>query len=296
MYYHEKYATLKSRTSASCKTLAAIYNDTTNMSNDDIPELKIGLQLDGVVRPTLTALKECSQSVMFGLKSSNQITSLTDTFSQDEQFFKQQFGEPDTFDIQKLKYQEWLLTKGLDEIIQGINLTLVEAYRYVTIWKEWLGGKTERKLTTFEKIQRDFNELRKKSARLPQPNLLDKIKPHLTDTLLYENHIQSLNKARICLVHRKGTVTLEDTNTTTDSLKIKWMRYYLYFDYTDGEVEVSPNCITKGPVSIKLRFKEEEKEFKLNETISFSLKELQEFMTTCYLFSIDLVSKLPIIK
>lgn len=264
-------------------------------TNDKKPEIKITISQDGVITPALTAIKECSQSILFGLKSIDQITKLPDFQSQDEKYLKQQFGEPDPFDIQKNKYKSWLLTKGFEELIEGIKLTLVEAFRYVSIYNMF-GGNTEKIETTLEKINKDFDELREHSGKQSLPALFEKIRPYITSQLLYENHIKTLNKARNCLVHRKGKVTPEDTNTKNNTLKINWIRYFIFFDYKDGEVEFIPGHITKESVEIKIRIKEEEKEFNLNETISFTFEELQEFMTTCHQFLIDLASKLPIIK
>ena len=44
---------------------------------NDKPEIKVTINPDGVIAPALASLKECSQSVLFGLKSSDQITKIT---------------------------------------------------------------------------------------------------------------------------------------------------------------------------------------------------------------------------
>jgi hypothetical protein len=261
---------------------------------DNKPEIKVTLNQSGVIAPGLQAIKDCSQSVLFGLKSSDQITKLPESFSEEEKYLKQQFGEPDSFSIQKQKYKNWLISKGFEELINGLAITLVEAYRYVSIY-EMFQGTTEKIETTMEEINKKFDDLREQSARQSLPALFDKIRPLLTAPLSYESHIKTLNKARSCLVHRKGKISPEDMNTQS-TLLIRWFRYYLFFDYKDGEVEVVPGHVTKESVSIKMRLKEEVKEFKYGETITFSFKELQELMTTCHLFLIDLASKLPIIK
>lgn len=261
---------------------------------ENIPEIKISLNQAGVIAPGIQAINECSQSVIFGLKSSDQISKIPDTPSSDEKYVRQYFGKPDPFDIQKLKYVNWLISKGFEEIINGLLLTLVEAYRYVSIY-EMFSGSTEKIKTTLEEINKKFDELRAQSARQSLPALLDKVRKHLTAPLTYENQIKTLNKARSCLVHRKGKISPEDMNTQT-SLRVRWTRFFIFFDYKDGEVEVVPGHVTKEEVSIKMRLKEEIREFKYGEDIIFTHKELQEIMTTCHLFLDDLASKLPIIK
>ncbi len=254
--------------------------------------LQILLQPDGVVAPMLNALKECSQSVLFGLKSIDQITTLPETLIEEDYFGRQEFGEADNFDIQKGKYKSWLVSKGFEEIIGGVKYSLIEAYKFVSIVK-WSGGKTVN--TTIEKINSDFDDIRRNASKQSLPGLLEKVETHLTAPLAYETHIVSLNKMRNCLVHRKGVVSIEDVNTTNNTLQVKWMRHFLFVDTKDGEVELVKNFqnITGTDVSIKHKIKEDEKEFKLNEIINVSFKEFQEFMTTCYLFAYDVAEKLP---
>jgi len=258
------------------------------------PEIKVTLNQDGVIEPALKAIKECSQSVLFGLKSIDQISKLPESYSGDDKYLKQQFGEPDPFIVQKDKYVNWIIGKGFEELVNGLAMTLVEAYRYVSIY-EMFKGTTAKVVTTLEEINTKFDALREHSARQSFPALLDKIRPFLTAPLIYEGHIKTLNKARICLVHRKGKVSPEDMNTQS-TLLIKWVKYFLFFDYSDGEVEVTPGHITKESVSIKMRIKEEIKEYRNGETIIITHKEFQEFITTCHLFITDLASKLPVIK
>jgi len=261
---------------------------------EEKPTLQIVLQPDGVVAPILIALKECSQTVLFGLKSIDQMTSLPESIVEEDVFARLEFGEQDPFDIQKSAYKNWLISKGFEELMEGVKHSLIEAYKFVSII-ELCGGKSEAFNTTYEKINSDFEELRKNASKQSLPGLLSKVKSHLKDSLTYETHITSLNKTRNCLVHRKGIVTPEDVNTTNDTLQIKWARNFIFADTKDGEVEIYKGYqnATDDSVEIKLGIKEAQKEFNQGENIVFSYKEINEFMTTCHLFVLDVANKLP---
>lgn len=259
----------------------------------DTPEVKITLQPDGVVAPTIHSLKECSESVLFGLKSIDQITSLPDILTEEDTFFQQQFGQPESFETQKLKYKEWLILKGFEELIEGVKLSLVEAFRFVTIWEEWFGGKGKSTTLTLEKIQQDYDELKKTSSKQHLPGLLHKVKQHLTMPLKYEDCLISLNKARACLVHRKGVVSTEDTNSLDDTLTVKWIKYSVFYDSQNGRVELEKNQRTIENVAIKITTMEIEKKFKQGEKVSFTYTEFNQLLTTFHHFAMDLASKLP---
>jgi hypothetical protein len=260
--------------------------------SDKTPEVKITLQPDGVVAPILNALKECSQTVLLGHKAVENLSTMPETNLENEIFFKLEFPY-DAFDEQKKKYKEWLITRGFQDLVEGMKLSLIEAYRYLSVF-EWFGGTSQQKKTTVEEVNKYFDELRKDSAKQQLPGLLDKVRP--LGQLQYEKHILSLNRARRCLVHRNGIVTPEDVNTPENTLKIIWIRYFLFYESDDGEEELVKNHRMKKSAAVMLKIKQEEKAFQLGEKITFTYKEFYEFMTTFHHFAIDIGSKLPKIK
>lgn len=100
--------------------------------------IQVTLNPDAVLAPLLTILGQSSKNVLFGLQlidSFEKPVSVSDIQSEDT-FFSFQFddpqSEPDT-SISKESFKLWILKKGFEDLIKGINLTLIEAYFFTSL-------------------------------------------------------------------------------------------------------------------------------------------------------------------
>jgi len=257
-------------------------------------KLIITLHPNGVIRPILKLMKDCSETISFGLKLSEAAETLPEQLTSEDIFMKIQFGESDNdIESQKMKYKNWLITKGLEDLIKGINLSLVEAFFFVSVYH--LRNKNE--LINFKEIESKLTRIRATANKKPFPDLLSKITPHLLEPLKYEKEILTLNRVRRCLVHRNGIVSKEDINDTeTNVLRIQWLRLKLVYEDENNEVEIIRGHITKKNVMANIKTESMQQIFKLGDKISFNYRQFNEFLTTGYWFAMDLVRKLPRIE
>lgn len=253
--------------------------------------LTITLHPNGVVHPILKLMKECSETISFGLKLSENIKTLPEELTSEDTFMRLQFDKPDNdIESQKVKYKDWLITKGLEDLIKGINLSLIEAFFFVSVFHL----VKENALKTIQEVEKKFTHLRATANKKPLPGLLSKITPHLAAPLLYEKEIISLNRVRRCLVHRNGIVSKEDVNDIdANVLKVEWLRLRLVYEDEHNEVEITKGHITEKDVTANIKRKSEQQLFKLGEKLNFNYRQFNEFLTTAYLFAMDLGNKLP---
>ena len=250
---------------------------------------KIILNPNGVVAPLLTLLKDCLGTVSFGLKLIENVPSIPKSLEPEETFFRVEIGKPEAdLEVQKLKHKEWLLKKGFEDLVKGINLYLIEAYFFVSLLDK---GDY---ITTLGKLNEEINDLRKSASEQSLPGLLSKVTPSLVAPLRYKNQIKSINSVRNCLVHRNGLVTQKDINDKKNkTLKLQWIRFKCFHEKNGEEVEVRRGEVIEGGTTIQMKQEETSITFKLGDKINFNYKQFNEFVLTCWLFGQDLVQKLP---
>lgn len=250
------------------------------------------LNANGVIGPLHKVLEECTNSILFGLQTMELVNEIPPDLKIDEGFFRLQFGKNDEdIAVKKEKYKAWLLKKGFEDLVKGIEYTLREAYLYVSIFS---------KLSELKTAQ-DFNqalpEIRKQALRMHIPDMLEKIDPHLAKPWSYKNQILSINKARNCLVHRGGLVTEKDINDETEkALKLEWVKLKLFYEKDGKEIEIVGETIIDGGqegTQIKLRRENNAISFKQGSHITLNYKQFNEFIVTCFHFGADLVNCLP---
>ena len=259
--------------------------------NKNVQNINIKLNPDGVVNPIIQIMKECTENIMFGLKTCDSVSSLPEELKEVDTFFQMKIGPDSDFVTQKNNYKDWLYKKGFEELTEGIKLSLVEAYFYVAII-EFVHKQKD--VITLSDLQDTINYIRKKASKQSLPGLLEKINKHLTSPLNWENQIISINNARNCLVHRKGIVTGLDINDKeNNNLLIEWVRFKIYYEHNEKEIELHKNQIVQGPAGIKLKSEIKQKRFSIKEKLHFDYKEFNEFVMCCLHFALDLKEKLP---
>ncbi len=250
------------------------------------------LNANGVIGPLHKVLEECTNSILFGLQTMELVNEIPPDLKIDEGFFRLQFGKNnEDIAAKKEKYKAWLLKKGFEDLVKGIEYTLREAYLYVSIFS---------KLSELKTAQ-DFNqalpEITKQALKINIPDMLERIEPHLAKSSSYKNQILSINKARNCLVHRGGLVTSKDINDEIEkALKLEWVKLKLFYEKDCKEIEIVGKTIIHGGqegTQIKLRRENNTISFKQGSHITLDYKQFNEFIVTCFHFGVDLVDCLP---
>lgn len=250
---------------------------------------RITLNATGVVNPLFKVLKECTNSILFGLQATEIVKEIPPELVIEEGFFRMQFDQDEVdIDIKKQNFKNWLVRKGIEDLVKGIEYSLREAYLYVSIFSR------ASELKTGEAFNQAFAEIRKKALRMHIPNMIEKIEPHLIHPLNYKDQILSINKGRTCLVHRGGLVTEKDINDLSNkTLKLFWVKLKLFYEKEGEEIELQGQTLIEGGTSIKMRRENNEISFNIGQQISLNYRQFNEFIVTCHHFGTDLVDALP---
>lgn len=116
-------------------------------------------------------------------------------------FITYRFRGPE-FGVEKRReiYQNWILSKGFQDLARGVRGTLEEALFYIDM------GKLELRRATLQVLQAEITSIRKKAARLNFPKLLKEVNKNLSEPMSFAAKFESLQKVRNCLEHRGGRV------------------------------------------------------------------------------------------
>lgn len=254
--------------------------------------LTLTLNVSGVISPLFKVLEECTNSILFGLQTMELVNEIPPDLKIDEGFFRIQFGKNDEdITVKKENYKSWLVKKGFEDLVKGIEASLREAYLYVSIFSK------SSVLKTVQEFNQVLSEIRKEALKMHVPDMIEKIEPHLKKPLSYKNQILSINKARTCLVHRGGLVTEKDINDTAQrALKLDWVKLKMFYEKDGEEIEIIGETIVDGGAQgapIKLKREDNTVSFKEGNRISLNYKQFNEFIVTCHHFGTDLVDCLP---
>ncbi len=219
------------------------------------------------------------------------ITTLPDPhdLENNESFFIYNVDDKkETIEVRRSNYKNWLIRKGTEDLIKGVNLTLIEAH--------WFGAiaKSVNEINSIDEFNKIGAETRKKSQRLGIPDLLSQLgeRKYLKEPLMYEKNILSLNRLRNCLVHRNGIVSSHDIDNTDNNLmELKYKRLALTHNVQGGEVELTKPFKNEGQ-QINFKIDERSKTFGLNSKVELSFRDFNDFVFTCSIFGNELISKL----
>jgi len=250
---------------------------------------KVTLNAAGVISPLFKVLKECTNSILFGLQATEIVKDIPPELVIEESFFRMQFDQDDAdIDVKKQNFKNWLVRKGFEDLVKGIEYSLREAFFYVSIVSK------ASDLKTWEAFNQALGKIRRKALKMHIPDMIDKIEPHLTHPLNYKDQILSINKGRACLVHRGGLVTEKDINDPVNNmLKLSWVKLKLFYEKDGEEIELQGQTVLEGGSSIMMRRENNEISFNIGEPISLNYRQFNEFIVTCHHFGTDLVDALP---
>ena len=201
-------------------------------------------------------------------------------------------------DEKRAAYEDWLLSKGLQELARGVRETLEHAYLFCALIEHFneMGNRSKwhdvREL--LRKKRRDANDLR-------FPDLMREVSKKTTTPVDFTDQFLSLQNVRNVLEHRGGRVTPDKADKNTGLLVLSWPKFKLYYEKNGEEVEVAPGTVVDsgGPedtVQIMGRLAVEDREFKVGEQIVFKRAEFYDIAWGCWLFAERLVGRLPVIE
>lgn len=238
-------------------------------------------------------LKDSRDSVIFGLKI---VDIIKDNIPSDQSipntFLRLKFEEDYSIDEQKKIFKNWILKKGFEDLIKGIEYFLKETC--ILLFDKH--GQGDSKDNT-------YLELKEKNDKLHIPDLLDKIEGKLKTDLKWKEEILSINKARNCLMHRNGIVSTRDINTSENTLKLKWIDAEVnQFQEKNGiklPLKGTMATVSSGfgnecsfIVEANL-FKCHEVSFKINDEITINYIQYNGLVWTCQKFAEKLIESLP---
>lgn len=242
-----------------------------------------------VIIPFKQLLANCHNNVLLGLRLVEKIEKFPDPTNEEVQLIKIQLLLGDrASDISRTKelFKRWLLINGFEDIHNCIRTTLERLMVFKAIENQLLA-------TPSLDIKGIETALKTKANKFNYPALLNAVHTELEDTLTYEKHLETINSARNCLVHRNSEVTRKDCNNDQkDKLIITGNRFKMF--YKKGDEEVLAEVGKPGPENAALMLGAEEFkiEFSIGDKLDITLKQFIDILNTCIFFNADVEEKL----
>jgi hypothetical protein len=192
---------------------------------------------------------------------------------------------PDPWPIEAARegFTQWILGNGLRDASEAISGYLEEARTVLAVWQlavrcrsgpitgaDWHAA-TERQQQDFHwfGLPRKIQHLQDTYSLALDPDLV--------------GHLLSINKARNCLVHRRGIVQGDDLNED-GALRVSWRRLALVINGADGEREGFPGSLVEADESMSVSNRDVSKIFPLGTAIAFSVQEFADVCWSLFLF------------
>ena len=236
-----------------------------------------------VLHPFKELLGNCQNNVLLGLRLVEKIENFPEPTPEELQFMQLYFnGHITEINQSKSLFKQWVLKNGFEDIHNYIRTTLERLYVFKNVEAEIKKGSTI-------KVDELEIELIQKANKLNFPVLIEKITNLFDEPLDYQKHIESINNARNCFIHRNGIVGEKDINNAQiKKLEIIGNRFKLFFK--KGDQEVIAEFGKPGPENAALMLGGEEFiiDFDIKQKIDISLKQFIDILITCVFFNADL--------
>lgn len=201
-------------------------------------------------------------------------------------------------DERRETYQNWLLSKGFQDLARGVRETLEEAVFYLAMIKREPG------LTTLGEIEAEMAEIRANAGKPRFPALLEEVNAGLTEPMAFDAEFLSLQKVRNCLEHRGGRVGPPDVDAATGTMTLSFPRLRMFYRRGEEEIEWSPGEVidTRSPdnpfgkgegVPLYMNRVTRSREYGLGEPVVITASDFYEIAMACQLFASDVAAKLP---
>lgn len=250
---------------------------------------KMTLNPNYVIAPFQQLLSYCQNNVLLGLRLIERIERFPDPTEEELNFIQIQINlntyVPE-IGQSKLVFKRWILKNGFEEIHNCIRITLERLYVYKEI-------EVELKTNLLTNAAELEHKLKLQANKLNFPDLIKHINFLFDEPLQYQSHIETINNARNCFVHRNGIVGQKDLNNDSkDKLMITGFRFKVFFN-RDG-IEIPATLRSPGPENAALMLGAEKFniDFDLGMSIDISLKQFIDILNTCIFFKTDIGTKL----
>lgn len=183
----------------------------------------------------------------------------------------------------KAMLNEWNIRNVFRDSVEYISVFLEDVYTYCRA----MSIKNKKKLSA-----KDWNNIWEKEKpffhKLGLPHKLEYLKREYGIYSSLSDYLLSINKARNCLVRRRGIVSEKDIDG--EHLIIKWHTLLIKSRSPDGKVQeiISQGDITRADWNTSVWLDRKEKKFKKDDKLKFSEIELSDTIMTLMYFGINL--------
>jgi hypothetical protein len=259
--------------------------------------VEIRLEPNGVVTPAKLAAINATEVVSLCLRAFDDV-ELAIPERQGQTFALQFSRDPEpTTEERRSFYKSWVLARGLQDLIRGINETLQEAVLYIEVLK-WAPRST-----TLAAIESEIGDIKLRANGLHFPALLAMVNRGLTLPLSFDSEFLSLNRARNCLEHRRGIVSEKDVDDGSTTMTLTYPAIKTYYIRNGEEISLAIGEVidtfepgVRGPdghVSIFAKRENRTINYNIGDRLTISASEFYELAMACLFFADDLGSKLP---
>ncbi len=193
-----------------------------------------------------------------------------------------------TLDDAKNRSKQWLLTSFLTDSVNVTANFLDECRKVCALYR--LSGRQQITAQEFLHIlTKDYKRFHKAGS----PDKFKSLRDDFRVQTPFEEHFLSLNRARNCLVHRRGLVSSEDADED-GRLAIKWSVMELVAIPPGGAEEIvlgGPTDVAAGS-SLGVRVRDRTRAFALGERITLETRELYQSIFTLFAFAKELVKSI----
>lgn len=184
----------------------------------------------------------------------------------------------------KFEAQAWLLRGFLRDAIEGAGLFLDECLQVcelLPLAAEGFAKKAE--------LNHIFNNIPLINHKLHFPKKLNKLERQFGIASRFNANVLSLNKARSCVVHRLGVVSILDVDDN-DVLKINFQHAKFVARGLESGQEVildRPDIVTTEDSMLELHFVDHERQFMIGDKVQLQAHELYDMIITLWRFGLD---------
>jgi hypothetical protein len=181
----------------------------------------------------------------------------------------------------KAEGQDWLLRAFLRDAIEGAGLFLDECLQVCEVFPLAAKGKAKS-----QELHRVFSDLPRKNHKLHFPQKLEKLERLLGVASRFNSNVLSLNRARTCVVHRLGLVSVVDVDET-GFLRISFQHARLIARGEEISEELifdRPGVATTEDSMLALQFVDSERSFAVGERVRLQAHELYDTIITLWRF------------
>src|SRR5947209_6054074 len=131
-------------------------------------------------------------------------------------------------------YENWLLTRGFQDLARGIRESLEEAALFLSLVVK------SNTVSTIQQLESEIVRSRKRASKLQFPELMVEINARLATLLAFGAEFLSIQKVRNCLEHRGGVVGVQDADAD-GILRLSFPRFKIFYNRKGEEIEDKPD-------------------------------------------------------